>query len=53
MGYRPTFKCLDDSVLEFYGTKLYGYCDESKCLSYQYLLEIDKIDCDAIWGLWL
>lgn len=49
MGYRPTFKCLDESVLEFYGTKLYGYCDESKCLSYQYLVEIDKIDFDAIW----
>lgn len=49
MGYRPTFKCLDGSGLEFYGTKLYGYCDETKCFSYQYLLEIGKIDFDTIW----
>lgn len=50
MGYRPNFKCLDNSGLEFYGTKLYGYCDTNKCLSHQYLVEIGKIDPEeVIW----
>lgn len=50
MGYRPTFRCLDSSNLEFYGTKLFGYVDERKCLSYQYLAEIRKIDPgEVVW----
>lgn len=51
MGYRPTFKCLDNSGLEFYGTKLYGYCNELDCLSYRYLCDIGKFNHDEMyWG---
>lgn len=49
MGYRPEFKDLQNPDLLFYGTKLYGYVDESKLQSYKYLLSIGKAEEDDLW----
>lgn len=56
MGYRLEVKCVDHPELSFYGTKLYGYLEES-CIeckllkSAQYLLSLGKVeDEDEYWG---
>lgn len=49
MGYRPEFKDMENPDLCFYGTKLYGYTDESALSSFQYLLSIRKVERDTIW----
>ena len=47
MGYRLNIqKCTDI----FGGTKLFGYCDERKLESYQYLMEKKYIDEDWVFG---
>lgn len=40
MGYRIIIEDKDNNF--FYGTKLYGYVDHEKCLSYKYLVKIEK-----------
>lgn len=47
MGLRIDIK--DGAGNSFYGTKLYGYCDEEGCKSFQYLVEIGKFDGDEIF----
>lgn len=44
MGYRLNVKC-NDTGLEFYGTKLYGYVNDERTLkSYKYLKQIGKFN---------
>lgn len=50
MGYRLSIKDLGDTSLKFYGTKLYGYCEDLKVLSsYKYLKKLGKITDDTMW----
>lgn len=42
MGYRIDIK--DQHGNRYYGTKLYGYVDEDKLQSYQYLIKIGKFN---------
>ena len=46
MGYRLNIDELKEGCLEhvYYGTKLYGYKDESNFISFKYLLTLGKID---------
>ena len=46
MGYRLDINKLNKGKLEnvFYGTKLFGYHDESEFLSYMYLISIGKLE---------
>ena len=39
MGYRLTVEKVGDKEPKYYGTKLYGYCDEEKTKSYQWLIK--------------
>lgn len=47
MGYRLR---INKSIEIFGGTKLFGYCDERKLKSYQYLMEKEYINEDWAFG---
>ena len=51
MGYRLNIDELKKGCLEnvYYGTKLYGYKDESNFISFKYLLTLGKIDEDTLF----
>lgn len=51
MGYRLNIsKDKEDKETLFYGTKLYGYCnDNKKLLSYNYLIQIGKFEGNEIF----
>lgn len=50
MGYRLNIsKDKEDNETLFYGTKLYGYCDHTKLLSYNYLVQIGKFEGDEFF----
>lgn len=44
MGYRLTVEKVGDKTPCFYGTKLYGYRDEKKLKSYQWLIKNAYLD---------
>lgn len=46
MGYRLNILDCNNHNIEYYGTKLYGYVDTDKLLSYSYLIQIGKFDGD-------
>ena len=39
MGYRLSVEVVGESSPKYYGTKLYGYEDETKLKSYQWLIK--------------
>lgn len=49
MGYRPTFELVNDGTLSYYGTKLYGYFDCKKLLSFRYLVSLGKLSEDTLF----
>lgn len=52
MGYRLGIKTIDenDNIKEiYYGTILYGYCDELNLLSFKYLVVLNKIEEDTFF----
>lgn len=51
MGYRLNINVQKGKKLQyiFYGTKLYGYCDETKLSSYNYLCKIKKFEGNEIF----
>lgn len=49
MGYRLNVKDLNDTSLEFYGTKLYGYYKETELESYKYLKSLGKVTEETMW----
>ena len=51
MGYRLDIHKLENGQTKniFYGTKLFGYRDESKFLSYMYLVSIGKLEKDEFF----
>ncbi len=49
MGYRPDIIDVENPMLRFYGTKLYGYVDTSDLPSCNYLKFLGKIDNDEEW----
>lgn len=51
MGYRLNIDELKKGCLEnvYYGTKLYGYKDESNFISFKYLLTLGKITEDTVF----
>lgn len=52
MGYRLDINIKNGNETKnlFYGTKLYGYCDEMLLSSYKYLIEINKFDGSEYFG---
>lgn len=51
MGYRLDIYKVEGNEIKtlFYGTKLYGYHDESEFLSYIYLVSIGKLEKDEMF----
>ena len=51
MGYRLSIDRIknNETINLFYGTKLYGYCDHTKLLSYNYLLQIGKFEGNEVF----
>lgn len=51
MGYRLDIYKIEGENLKniYYNTKLYGYHDESKFLSFMYLTSIGKLDYDQLF----
>ena len=51
MGYRLNIDKIknNETFKLFYGTKLFGYCDETKLLSYKYLIQIGKFEGNEIF----
>lgn len=50
MGYRLNIsKDKEDKETLFYATKLYGYYDNTKLLSYNYLVQIGKFEGDEFF----
>lgn len=52
MGYRLSVEMVGESTPKYYGTKLYGYTDQTKLKSYQWLIkeEFLKVNENYIWG---
>lgn len=52
MGYRLDIHKLENGQTKniFYGTKLFGYRDESEFLSYMYLVSIGKLEKDEFFN---
>lgn len=52
MGFRLNIDKIEDKEIKnvYYGTKLYGYVDESFLLSFMYLTSIGKIDYDTFFN---
>ena len=51
MGYRLNVEMVGESSPKYYGTKLYGYDDETKLKSYQWLIENGYLDANEeyVW----
>ena len=52
MGYRLNVQMVGDNTPKYYGTKLYGYEDEAKLKSYQWLINEGFLDANQtyVWG---
>lgn len=52
MGYRLNIDKIENGKIKniYYGTKLYGYCDEADLLSFIYLNSIGKVDYDQYFN---
>lgn len=52
MGYRLTVEKVGKDKPAYYGTKLYGYCDEEKLKSYQWLIKNHYLNSDEyyVWS---
>lgn len=52
MGYRLSVDMVGENSPRYYGTKLYGYKDETKLKSYQWLIKEGFLDANEnyVWG---
>lgn len=50
MGYRLTVEKVGKDKPSYYGTKLYGYCEEEKLESYQWLIKNGYLDKDKYYS---